>query len=57
MIREIVVTALYPGMKPADVEELITRNLETQIRTLPEIDNIWSDSKPGISVIHAETRD
>ena len=57
VIREIVVTALYPGMKPADVEELITRKLEEQIRTLPEIDNIWSDSKPGISVIHAETRD
>jgi len=57
VIREIVVTALYPGMKPADVEELITRKLEAQIRTLPEIDNIWSDSKPGISVIHAETRD
>jgi len=57
VIREIVVVALYPGMKPADVEELVTRKLEAQIRTLPEIDNIWSDSKTGISVIHAETRD
>jgi multidrug efflux pump len=57
VIREIVVTAIYPGMKPADVEELITRKLETQIRTLPEIDDIWSDSKSGISIIHAETRD
>ena len=56
-IREVVVVALYPGMKPADVEELITRKLEAQIRTLPEIDDIWSDSKSGICIIHAETRD
>ena len=56
-IREVVVVAFYPGMKPADVEELITRKLEAQIRTLPEIDDIWSDSKSGTSIIHAETRD
>ena len=56
-IREIVVVAFYPGMKPADVEELITRKLEAQIRTLPEIDDIWSDSKSGTCIIHAETRD
>ena len=56
-IREIVVVAFYPGMKPADVEELVTRKLEAQIRTLPEIDDIWSDSKFGVSIIHAETRD
>ena len=52
-----VVVALYPGMKPADMEELVTRKLEAQIRTLPEIDEIRSDSKSGISIIHAETRD
>ena len=57
VIREIVVSAFFPGMKPADIEELVTRKLEAQIRTLPEIDDIWSDSKTGVSVIHAETRD
>jgi multidrug efflux pump subunit AcrB len=57
VIREIVVTAFFPGMKPADIEELVTRQLEAQIRTLPEIDDIWSDSKTGMSIIHAETRD
>ena len=57
VIREIVVTALFPGMEPQDVEELITRKLETQIRTLAEIDEIWSESKTGVAVIHADTRD
>ncbi|MBL0714443.1 MAG: efflux RND transporter permease subunit [Desulfosarcina sp.] len=57
VIREIVVTAYFPGMEPADVEELVTRKLEAEIRTLPEIDEIWSDSKTGSCIIHAETRD
>jgi multidrug efflux pump subunit AcrB len=57
VIREIVVIAFFPGMKPADMEELVTRKLEAQMRTLPELDDIWSDSKYGVTVIHAETRD
>ena len=57
VIREVVVKAFFPGMKPADMEELVTRQLEAQLRTLPELDDIWSDSKHGVSIIHAETRD
>ncbi len=57
VIREIVVTAFFPGMEPADMEDLITRRLEAQLRTLPEFDEIWSDSKTGVTIIHAETRD
>ena len=57
VIREIVVTAYFPGMEPRDVEALITRQLETQLRTLPEIDEIWSESKTGVAVVHADTRD
>ena len=57
VIREVVVTALFPGMKPADIEELVSRKIEAQMRTLPEIDDIWTDAKHGISITHAETRD
>jgi multidrug efflux pump subunit AcrB len=57
VIREIVVTAYFPGMEPTDMEELVTRRLEAEIRTLPEIDEIWSDSKTGASIIHADCRD
>jgi len=57
VIREVVVTAFFPGMEPADMEELVTRQLEAQLRTLAELDDIWSDSKNGVSIIHAETRD
>jgi multidrug efflux pump subunit AcrB len=53
----VVVTAFFPGMDSLDMEELVTRELETQLRTLPELDNIWSDSKNGLAIIQAETRD
>jgi len=57
VIREAVVTAQFPGMPPGQMEELITRRIEEQIRTMPEIGDIWSDSKTGETIIHAETRD
>lgn len=57
VIREAVVTAFFPGMPPEDMEQLITRHIEAEIRTMPEIDEITSDTKTGQVVIHAETRD
>src|SRR5210317_1437936 len=57
VIREVVVTAFFPGMAPKDMEELVTRKLEAELRSLPELADIWSDSKHGVAVIHAETRD
>ncbi len=57
VIREAVVTAFFPGMPPSDMEQLITRHIEAEIRTMPEIDEITSDTKTGVVVIHAETRD
>ena len=57
VIREAVVTAFFPGMSPIEMEQLITRQIEAEIRTMPEIEDIWSDSKTGICIIHADTRD
>ena len=57
VIREVVVTAFFPGMDSADIEQLVTRVLEAEMRTLPELDNIWSDSMNGVAVLQAETRD
>lgn len=57
VIREVVVTAFFPGMKPAEMEELVTSNIEAELRTLPELADIWSDSKHSVAIIHAETRD
>ena len=56
-IREVVVNAFFPGMNPIDIESLVTRKIEAELRTLPEIKHIWSDSKTGEVIIHADTRD
>jgi multidrug efflux pump subunit AcrB len=56
-IREVVITANFPGMAPLDVEQLITRRIEEELRSLPEIDDIWSDSKTGVAIVHADTTD
>ena len=57
LIREVVVSAQFPGMSAVDVEQLITRHIEAKLRAMPEIDDIWSDSKNGVAVIHADTAD
>ena len=57
LIREVVVSAQFPGMSPEDVEQLITRHIEAELRAMPEIDDIWSDSKTGVAVVHADTAD
>ncbi|MCG7985401.1 MAG: efflux RND transporter permease subunit [Candidatus Thiodiazotropha lotti] len=56
-IREAVVTALYPGMSPQRIEDLVTRKLEEKIREIPEIKDIISESKSGVATIHVVARD
>lgn len=56
-IREAVVTASFPGMVTERVEDLITRPLEEKIREIGEVDEIKSDSKTGISIIHVTVKD
>lgn len=57
VVREAIVTASYPGMSPARVEQLITQPIEEKIREIPEVDEIRSDSKAGVSIIHVKLAD
>lgn len=57
VIREAVVTARFPGMSTKRVEDLITRKLEEKIREIPEVKEIKSDSKTGVSIVHVIGRD
>ena len=44
----------YPGADPARVEALVTEKIEEQLREIPEIDDITSVSRLGISVVRVE---
>jgi len=57
-IREAVVVAEYPGMPVEQVERLITRPIEEQIRSMGEVDKIKnSTSKVGECLIHVTIKD
>jgi multidrug efflux pump subunit AcrB len=49
----IVITS-YPGASPADIEELVTKKLETEISGLKDISKITSQSSNSISSITVE---
>ncbi|HQV31638.1 MAG TPA: efflux RND transporter permease subunit, partial [Calditrichia bacterium] len=56
-IRTAMVTTVFPGASPERVEKLVTDKLEEEIREMPEIDFIASQSKPGISIIFVNIKE
>ncbi|PHS69335.1 MAG: acriflavine resistance protein B [Methylophaga sp.] len=57
VIRQAQVTVSFLGMTPEKIEDLITKPVERKIREIPEVKNIFSDSKTGISLIKIEVHD
>lgn len=49
-----IVMTVYPGASPADIEELVTKKLETNISGVKDIDSITSQSSNSISMITVE---
>ncbi len=56
-IREMVVTASYPGASAKEVEEQVTERIEKALQDLDGLDNLESYSMPGTSVIYVEIKD
>ena len=50
----IAVNTMYPGASPSDVETLVTRVIEEDLNTIPEIVDLTSTSVEGYSSITAE---
>ena len=50
-IRTATVVTHFPGASASRVEQLVTDKLEKAIQEMPEIDNIKSTSKTGVSII------
>jgi len=51
IIRVALVTTMFPGASPERVEMLVTDKLEKVIQEIPELDNVSSQSKTGVSLI------
>lgn len=56
-VREAVVSTRYAGLPAEQVEEWITKPLETRIRQVGEVEHIRSTSLRGQSLIHVEIQD
>lgn len=55
--RNARVLTLYPGADPQQVEALVSRVLEDEVRTLPEVKVVSSTSREGVSSIAIELQD
>ena len=50
----IVVTTVYPGASPDDVESIITQEVEREVATISGLDQVRSTSTEGVSTVIAE---
>lgn len=56
-IRAAVITTRFPGASPLRVEQLVTDRIEQAIQEMPELDNVVSESRPGLSHITANFKE
>ena len=54
VIPYIVVTTPYPGTSPSDMENLVTRPIEKQLKSISDVKKITSNSVPDYSSIVVE---
>ncbi|WP_394250450.1 efflux RND transporter permease subunit [Vibrio profundi] len=57
LIRSAVVIAQFPGMSPDRIENFITKPLERKIKQIPEVTEIKSWSRTGVSQITVTVHD
>jgi multidrug efflux pump subunit AcrB len=51
------ITTFFPGAEPTRVEALVSRPLEEELRTIPEVDEVKSTSSTGVSMVVVELHD
>jgi HAE1 family hydrophobic/amphiphilic exporter-1 len=52
----VSIDAQYPGAAPAEVERLVVAPIEEQVRTLPDVERIWSSAQDGVARIEVRFR-
>ena len=50
----VIVSVPYPGVSPADMEGLVTMQLEQEFKTLKDVKQITSSSKEGLATVFIE---
>jgi len=55
--RNPIIVTLYPGASASRVESLVTEKIEVELKEIPEIKNLDSTSRAGVSFIGVELAD
>jgi multidrug efflux pump subunit AcrB len=53
-IPAAIVTTVYPGASPADIEKLVTDRIEEKLKNLDELSKLTSSSSEGVSMVSIE---
>lgn len=56
-IRSGVVTTLYPGADPLEVEQEVSRKIEKKLAENPAVEHVYSDNREGMSVVFVSLYD
>ncbi|MBX9945599.1 MAG: efflux RND transporter permease subunit, partial [Reyranella sp.] len=56
-IKQMVVSAAWPGATSREVEQQVTDKIETKLQELPYFFNVTSYTKPGETVLYVSLRD
>ena len=55
-VKTGVVMTLYPGASPEEVELEVTDRIEKAIQEMPQLDNLYSFSRAGLSIIKVDMK-
>ncbi|MCZ6651814.1 MAG: efflux RND transporter permease subunit [Planctomycetota bacterium] len=56
-IKVGVIITRYPGASPVEVELEVTDRVEQALQEMPELDNIYSFSRAGLSIVRVEMKE
>lgn len=56
-VKTAAITTVYPGASAEQVELEVTDRIELKLQEMQEIKNIYSESRPGLSIIKVDIKD
>jgi multidrug efflux pump subunit AcrB len=55
-VKTALITTTYPGASAEEVELEITDRIETKLQEMVELKNVYSNSRPGLSIIKVDIK-
>ena len=56
-VKTAAVITFYPGASPEQVELEVTDRIETKLQEMGEVKNVYSQSRPGMSIIKVDIKE